>query len=207
MAQLLSEDAEWAQQGQRLNQEVALATGNDVAALESSGQAIGIVEEDAVAELILEEMAITAAQEELAAMFGTFFEILSGIALIYAIYEIGLGLWKIQANTQPMPIFTPTRTAEATATATPSSCPTASIPCIGERCQGSPDGTCSANDFYGCPCAVSGSTIGDSTVWGPNYDDILNLISQFQIPSPNEPQCAVYTMDDVVPIEDDPWNA
>ncbi|KAK6825823.1 hypothetical protein PG987_013317 [Apiospora arundinis] len=205
MSQLLGEDARWVQQTSRLDAQLVQASGSDAAGLASEGEALALMEEDAVAELILEEMAFTVAMEELVLLYGAFFTLLASVAFVFAVYELAVGLWKITADSQPMPIYEPTRTVESAApTPTGSSCPI-SVPCVGDRCQGAPDGTCSGEDFKGCPCAVSGSSIGDASFWGDDFDYIVNLISGFQIPEPNNPQCVSDTTDDTVTIENGPW--
>ncbi|KAK8093963.1 hypothetical protein PG997_000648 [Apiospora hydei] len=212
LSQLLSEDAEWGRQMSRFESQAIVASGHDAAALAEAGQTIALLEEETVAEILINEMAITDAALGVAAEVGTLFlEIAGAISFLFGVYEIAVGLWKVQSNAQPMNIFKPFRTwgATATATATPSptsvsNCPTATDapPCVGDRCQGSPDGVCSAPDFYGCVCLDTGSMIGDPSVWGEDFEDVQDLIYSFQIPQPNIPECVADTTDDTFSLSD-----
>ncbi|KAK7948797.1 uncharacterized protein PG986_009683 [Apiospora aurea] len=169
---------------------------------------IALLEEETVAEILINEMAITDAALGVAAEVGTLFlEIAGAISFLFGVYEIAVGLWKVQSNAQPMNIFKPFRTWDATATPSPTSvsnCPTATDapPCVGDRCQGSPDGVCSAPDFYGCVCLGTGSMIGDPSVWGEDFEDVQDLIYSFQIPQPNIPECVADTTDDTFSLSD-----
>ncbi|KAK8077982.1 hypothetical protein PG996_004152 [Apiospora saccharicola] len=199
------------EQAADLDMQLVSATGNDAVALAESERTIALLEEDAVAELIVNEMALTAEMEMVGLALGSFFwEITASVAFIVAVYAATDMLWKVYTQPKEMDIYEPTRTYDAsttaTTTSTPSSCPTDPLPCIGDRCQGSPDGTCSGTDFPGCPCNVSGSSIGDITLWGAHFDDAEDLIWSFQIPKPNVPVCVADSTDDVVPLDTSEWD-
>lgn len=211
LGQLLGEDMEWGEQAADLDLQLASASGNDAAALAEGEQTLALMEEDAVAEMIANEMAVTAEMELIELTLGSFFfEITVSVAIIFAVYEVADTLWKIFATPKTMDIFEPTRTYDVSAApssaVTPSGCPTYALPCIGDRCSGSPDGVCSGDDFYGCPCNVSGSSMGDQAYWLENFDDVEDMIWDFQFPQPNVPVCVKDAADDPVSFDNSTWS-
>ncbi|KAK7920534.1 hypothetical protein PG985_008556 [Apiospora marii] len=212
LGQLLGEDMEWGEQAADLDMQLASASGTDAGALVEGEQTLALMEEDAVAEMIINEMAISAEMELIEVTLGSFFfEITVSVAILFAVYEVADTLWKILATPKTMDIFEPTRTYDVSAApssvVTPSSCPTYALPCVGDSCQGSPDGTCSSGDFPGCPCAVSGSSIGDQTFWEDNFGPVEDLIADYQIPQPYVPVCVKDATDDPEPFDNGTWSS
>ncbi|KAK8867294.1 hypothetical protein PGQ11_005872 [Apiospora arundinis] len=212
-SQLAAEDEAFVQQLNDLHGQVVRVTGNDAAALAESGEAMAFgLEEGAIAEVVEVEMALSSEIVALMATAGLaiLFDILASAAFAYGIYMIAEGLWKLFAHPEPKPIFTPTRTYEVTqapsSVTTPSLCPTSPVPCIGNRCQGSADTTCS-NEWKDCPCDVTGISIGDPGFWGGSTMAWAGMLAWWHTPRPNRAVCLSNLEGDELTMEDDPWNA
>lgn len=215
LGQLLGEDMEWGEQAADLDGQLVRPSGNDAATLAESERTLALMEEDAVAELVVNQLALNAEMDLIELTLGSFFwEITMSVAVVFALFAAAEVLWKIVAKPQTMDIFEPTRTYDVSAAAssaavTLSGCPTYALPCIGDRCQGSPDGVCSSPDFPNfpdCPCAVSGSGVGDDAFWLENFGDVEDMIWSYQIPAPNVPVCVDDAPDGFVSLANATWN-
>ncbi|KAK8104858.1 uncharacterized protein PG998_011891 [Apiospora kogelbergensis] len=212
-AQLAAEDEAFARQLADLNGQVVRVTGHDAVALANNGEAMAFgLEEEALAEIVEKGMAISPELTSGIVTVGlvALFDIIASVAFAYSVYQIAEGMWKLKADPQPRPIFTPTRTYDMStapsSVVTPSLCPTSPVPCVGDMCQGGADALCT-NAWLDCPCDVTGITISDPGFWGGSLMGMSGLIMSWHPPAPNSPQCLATGGDDTVTMEDSPWNA
>lgn len=161
-----------------VNEDIALASGNDAFAMGENNQMMAFTDEGVVSSALegSEVTVVVEVDQFLVPVDSAVAGVMASFAFFIGVADILEDLWKLKADPQPMPFF-----RSKTDTHRQESCPDLKLACAGRRCKGY-TGVCTG-DWKGCKCGTSSVTVGDSFFFGNDWAGVQNVIDQFDIDS------------------------
>ncbi|KAL6400778.1 hypothetical protein AUP68_16495 [Ilyonectria robusta] len=156
-----------------LNEDIAIASGNDAFQLSRINRMMAFTPEGVVSSALAGSEA--SLDSFLVAVESAASGVMASFAFFIGAVDILEDLWKLKADPQPMPFFkSKTDTEEE-------SCPKLKLACAGQRCRGQA-GVCTG-EWKGCKCGTSSVMVGDVFLYDNDWAVVQQIIKDFDIDS------------------------